>query len=141
MKLTGGLISPTVNDQCYCVHSSSPKHEGELGLTGSTLHHLIVLMLLLVWSTCCRTPAVGGLIVCASLPMLPPVASVPSPPTHQPAPQHLGDEMALGRTGLAAETISAGQTMRPPEIIIDIMSEEIRGHTSLSIALVSVLVH
>ena len=55
--------------------------------------------------------------------MLPTVASVPSPPTHQPAPQHLGDEMAHGRTGgwlLAAETISAGQTTTPPEIIIDI---------------------
>ena len=55
--------------------------------------------------------------------MLPPVASVPSPPTLQPAPQHLGDEMAHGHTGgwlLAAETISAGQTTRPPEIIIEI---------------------
>ena len=71
--------------------------------------------------------------------MLPPVASVASPPIHQPAPQHLGEEMAHGRTGgwlLAAETISAGQTTRPPEIIIDITSEEIRGHTSLSTALV-----
>ena len=47
--------------------------------------------------------------------------------------------MAHGRTGgwlLAAETISAGQTTRPPEIIIDTTSEEIRGHTSLSTALV-----
>ena len=58
-------------------------------------------------------------------------ASVPSPPTRQPAPQQLGDEMAHGRTGgwlLAAETISAGQTTRPLEIIIDITSEEIRPH-------------
>ena len=50
-------------------------------------------------------------------------------------PQHLGDEMAHGRTGgwlLAAETISAGQTTMPPEIIIDITSEELRGHTSLN---------
>ncbi len=86
---------------------------------------------------------VRGVLACserASLPMLPPVASVPSPPSHKPAPQHLGDEMAHGRTGgwlLAAETISAGQTTRPPEIIlIDITSEEIRGHTSLGTALV-----
>ena len=27
-------------------------------------------------------------------------------------------------------------TMRPPEIIIDIMNKEIRGHTSLSTALI-----
>ena len=72
--------------------------------------------------------------------MLPPVASVPSPPTHQPDPRHLGDEMAHERTGgwlLAADIISAGQTTRPPEIIIDITSEEVRGHTSLSTALVA----
>ena len=60
--------------------------------------------------------------------------------TYSPtAPQRLGEEMAHGHTGgwlLAAETISAGQTTRPPEIIIDITSEEIRGHTSLSIAVV-----
>ena len=68
---------------------------------------------------------------CTSLPMLPPVASVLSPSTHQPVPQHLGNVMAHGRTGgwlLVAETISAGQTMRPPEIIIDIKSEEIRPY-------------
>ena len=60
--------------------------------------------------------------------------AVPSPPTRQSAPQHPGDEMAHGRTGgwlLAAETISAGQTTRPPEIIIDITSEEIRGNRGL----------
>ena len=90
---------------------------------------------------------ISGVLACsehASLPMLPPVASVPSPPTHQPAPQHLGDKMAHGRTGgwlLAAETISDGQTTRPPEIIIDITSEEIRGHTSLSTALVLMLLN
>ena len=32
--------------------------------------------------------------------------------------------------------IETGQTTRPPKIIIDITSEEIRGHTSLSTALV-----
>ena len=45
-----------------------------------------------------------------------------------------------GHTGgwlLAAEIISAGQTKRPPEIITDITSEEIRGHTSLNTALVA----
>ena len=39
--------------------------------------------------------------------------------------------MADGRTGgwlLAAETISAEQTTRPPEITIDITSEEIRPY-------------
>ena len=83
--------------------------------------------------------ALTGMARFASIPMLPPVASVPSPPTHQPAPLHVGDEMAHGPTGgwlLAAETISAGQTTRPSEIIIDITSEEIKGHTSLSTALV-----
>ena len=73
---------------------------------------------------------VRGVLACserASLPMLPP---------------SWGDEMAQGRTGgwlLAAETISAGQTTRPPEIIVDITSEEIRGNTSLSTDLVTFL--
>ena len=52
-------------------------------------------------------------------------------PTLQPAPQHLAEEMAHGRTGgwlLAAGTISAAQTTRPPEIIIEITSEEIRPY-------------
>ena len=74
--------------------------------------------------SCAMDIIVRGVLACserASLPMLPPVASVPSPPTLQPAPQHMGDEMAHGHTGgwlLAAESISAGETTRPPEIII-----------------------
>ena len=40
LKLIGGLISPTVNDQCYCVHGRSPIYEEGLGLTGSTLHYM-----------------------------------------------------------------------------------------------------
>ena len=47
VKLTGGLISPTVNDQCYCqycVHSRSPRSDGGggVGLTGSTLHCVLM---------------------------------------------------------------------------------------------------
>ena len=46
LKLTGGLISPTVNDQCYCIHSRSPRSEGGLGLTGSPLHYMCMADLL-----------------------------------------------------------------------------------------------
>ena len=126
LKLTGGLISPTVNDQCYCVHSRYPRSEGGL---------VNLCVCVCVW--------VGGragvrACVCVSEDMSP-YCSAHDEWLIMKFCIPVGEEIEHGRTGgwlLVAETISAGQTTRPPEIIIDITSEEIRGHTSLSTALV-----